>query len=965
MSDRSHHVLLVSLYDSEITSEIPHLFHRAGFGVDVYCSKHSWLLKSRYKDRWYDSTSKDARTFVLDLAELTRDHRYSWVVFLDDAALRAGQDYLAEEDARRLLPLTDMRYKALAGSKIALSFFSAQKHIRTPLFSIHDGVSDIVTSAKGVPFPLLLKVDRSGGGRGITFCPDIPSLRSAYSALQPERKKGLLIQEYIQGENISVEALYRGGTLIAHARARVLKNVNGEFDGSCVRAYEHRAGLQEELERIGTSFGFDGFCSFTFMYRPEEDAHYLVEADLRPHSWFSLSRFAGVDFADAIRSRMSGVLYAPVPATKVLRYFSRDIIRNVRRHEMRELLYWLCNIDGRWAYIPAHDRTLFLATFTQIARTFLYDITWLRPVGRRILHAIRALKTPALSPRPLDAQVRRRVLGYVREEKRLISFGIIFALLQTISLLPVPFLIKYGLDSIISQQNTTSILVSFGSVIALLITSSLFMLMNRRVALTATKSILSGIRQTLVRYILSRDHAFYANEDIDALHTAIVQNTERFDRALSRLLSQTLPSLFIVTALLCVLFYLNTLLALVLVVCVPLAYAISRRIGRILQKSVRQFYSDFKDFSVGISFVLTLNELISISGSAYRETKRQDERIRALQASGMRMAWLSAVYNAAYGNVVMTAAALILLVGGVEVVRGTMTIGAVLSFYVALNFAATNARAVLSSIPSLIEGQESLRSLLPYLEAVAEPDKPLPYTLSYPIAFTGVSFGYGVKNILKNVSFEIAKGSTTGIFGDSGTGKTTLVRLLLGLYSPSAGTITVGTDDLRMLHAASFRRTVGVLPQDPLFFLGSIKENLTCGSEVASDKLEEICTLCRIHKTILALPEGYDTVIGNRGPSLSGGEKQRLALARALIQNPQLLILDEPDNNLSTKLIIDILSDIKDRGYTVVVISHDESLKTFVDSALLIGGGTVTRASPRTLLSSNDTLASLGRPILS
>jgi len=937
-----YRILLVGYKDGDTSGEIPGLFARSGVcTIESYCSPQSWLLKSRYARAWHPANTEDPTLFIRELVALSRTGSYDWIVFTDDDALRVANDHFGEDEAW-MLPVHDAAYRPLAGSKAALSRLSEAKGLRTPPFAIHDGTSDIRKTATAVPFPLLLKVDRSGGGKGIYYCSDEQSLRKAFSSISPTRRKDLLLQSYIAGENISVEALYRNGALIAAAPAKVVRNMDNEFGVSAVREYAPDTVLEKELERIGKALCFNGFCSFTFMHTPGTKAYYLVEADLRTHAWFSLARFAGVDFSEAIRRYLegtSGRVHQP-EGTVRLRHFSRDIIWSVRNGDLRNLLAWATNYQRRWRLVPVHDLHLLTRTVKHIASSLTSHML---PV-RIVRFAVRFLRSPRAAVRAFNARYPavRAYMGYIADERRQVVLSLLLSFATMLVFVPIPFVIKDVFDQVLPTRDVPLLLGWLGLMALLLASGTLLALANRHRTLTASKSIISTLRKRLVERSLALGQAFYATEDLDAVHSRIVHDTERIDRMTNALLAQILPAALVTASLSLVLAYLNPLLFLVMSVVLPLLYAGGRIIGRKLRQRARHFHERYAEFSKGVTFTLKFNELIALSGAERIEFARQERNIESLQQASWKMAWLGAVYSAVQSNILTLGSVIVLIVGGLQVMQGSVTLGSILSFYATLTLLSSHVKTVLLTVPLVIEGTESLRGLSPFLvrseapAAHAHAD-----TCGYPITFENVAFGYGPSFSLRNVSFSIPEGRIVGIFGASGSGKSTIIRLLLGLHTPDQGRILVAGRDLQKYALSSYRASIGVLPQDPLLFPGTIRENLTYGlADPDEDAMIAICRLCKIHDFICGLEDGYDADVGNRGVAISGGQKQRIAIARALLRKPQLIILDEPDNNLDDILIREILDGIRSLGVTVLLISHNAALQEIVDETILVRDGT-------------------------
>jgi subfamily B ATP-binding cassette protein HlyB/CyaB len=214
------------------------------------------------------------------------------------------------------------------------------------------------------------------------------------------------------------------------------------------------------------------------------------------------------------------------------------------------------------------------------------------------------------------------------------------------------------------------------------------------------------------------------------------------------------------------------------------------------------------------------------------------------------------------------------------------------------------------------------------------------------ITFEHVNFRYSIDTweVLQDVSFEIAPGQVVGLVGSSGSGKSTIAKLIQRLYVPESGRVLVDGVDLTMVDLAWLRRQIGVVLQENVLFNCSVRENITLSDPAMSmDRVIAAATLAGAHDFLLELPEGYDTVIGERGSSLSGGQRQRIAIARALITNPRILIFDEATSSLdyeSERVIQDNMKQIAS-GRTVLIIAHRLSTVRRADRIITIERGRI------------------------
>ncbi|MEL6998228.1 MAG: ATP-binding cassette domain-containing protein, partial [Pseudomonadota bacterium] len=211
--------------------------------------------------------------------------------------------------------------------------------------------------------------------------------------------------------------------------------------------------------------------------------------------------------------------------------------------------------------------------------------------------------------------------------------------------------------------------------------------------------------------------------------------------------------------------------------------------------------------------------------------------------------------------------------------------------------------------------------------------------------------------ILRDISFSIPPGQTVAVVGPSGAGKSTLARLLFRFYDVTAGSVTIDGQDLRAVTQASVRRAIGVVPQDTVLFNDAIGYNIGYGQDEADrEGIVSAAKAARIHEFVDRLPDGYDTQVGERGLKLSGGEKQRVAIARTILKNPSILILDEATSALDTATEREIQAELKrlGQGRTVLMIAHRLSTVVDADEIIVLGEGRIVERG------SHDELLALG-----
>ena len=335
-------------------------------------------------------------------------------------------------------------------------------------------------------------------------------------------------------------------------------------------------------------------------------------------------------------------------------------------------------------------------------------------------------------------------------------------------------------------------------------------------------------------------------------------------------------------------------------------------------------------------------ETVKYFGNEDYEARRYDDGLMRYEAAAVRSQRSLSLLNTGQSTIIALAVSLILWRATQGVIDGTMTLGDLvlvnafmIQLYIPLNFLGVIYREIKQSLADM----ERLFSLLDQHREVADRPQAAPLqTGGAEVHFSNVDFSYESKRqILFDVDFTIAAGTTTAVVGHSGSGKSTLSRLLFRFYDVNAGAITIDGQDVRAVTQGSLRNAIGIVPQDTVLFNDTIEYNIAYGKTGASrDAIVAAARAASIHDFIESLPDGYTTMVGERGLKLSGGEKQRVAIARTLLKNPAILIFDEATSALDSKAEQAIQSQLKEiaRDRTTLVIAH--RLSTIADAAQIL-----------------------------
>ncbi|MEN9627094.1 MAG: hypothetical protein RJA10_320, partial [Pseudomonadota bacterium] len=320
------------------------------------------------------------------------------------------------------------------------------------------------------------------------------------------------------------------------------------------------------------------------------------------------------------------------------------------------------------------------------------------------------------------------------------------------------------------------------------------------------------------------------------------------------------------------------------------------------------------------------------------EARRYDENLERLRRAGLKSQSSLSLLNTGQQLIIATALVAMLWRATQGVVDGRLTLGDLvmvnafmIQLYIPLNFLGVIYREIKQSLTDL----DKMFTLLERDREVADaPDAPTLQVSRGVVRFENVSFAYDpTRPILHDVSFDIPAGKTVAVVGPSGAGKSTLARLLYRFYDVNAGRVTIDGQDIRGVTQSSLRQSIGIVPQDTVLFNDTVEYNIAYGRPGASRvEVEAAAAAAHIHAFISATPKGYDTMVGERGLKLSGGEKQRVAIARTLLKNPPVLIFDEATSALDSANERAIQAELRSvsQGKTALVIAH--RLSTVVDA---------------------------------
>ena len=588
--------------------------------------------------------------------------------------------------------------------------------------------------------------------------------------------------------------------------------------------------------------------------------------------------------------------------------------------------------------------------------------TWM---SFRSLTADQSVKNQKLKPGTL-----KRIASFAIPYKVLLAFFLITVVIDAFLIVATPLLLRRLIDEGVIPKNTELVTSLAFAVGVIAVADALFSMAGRWFSSRIGEGLIYDLRKQIFEHVQRQSIAFFTRTQtgslISRLNSDVIGAQQAFTSTLSGVISNLLGLILVAITM----FTLSWQITLISLILLPVFLIPTKWVGRKLQGYTRQ------SFDLNAQMSATMTERFNVSGallvSLYGDSKKEKnefaEKARRVADIGISIAMLNRIFFIALTSIAAVATAVAYGIGGHLAISGELTVGTLLAITALLArlygplTALSNVRVdVMSALVSF----ERVFEVLDLQPMVTDRDnaKNLADT-NLDLKFEGVSFTYPKAEeislasleiaakpeiitsgkVLKGISFTVAAGTLTGIVGPSGAGKSTISSLIPRLYDVTHGVISINGIDIRDYKIKSLRNSIGVVTQDSHMFHDSILVNLKYAkSDATAMEIEAACKSARIWDFIQSLPNGLDTVVGERGHRLSGGEKQRLAIARLLLKQPSLVILDEATAHLDSENEAMVQAALKEAlvGRTSIVIAHRLSTIAHADQILVIDNGEI------------------------
>jgi subfamily B ATP-binding cassette protein MsbA len=559
------------------------------------------------------------------------------------------------------------------------------------------------------------------------------------------------------------------------------------------------------------------------------------------------------------------------------------------------------------------------------------------------------MKLPSPSTSPNSLQLLTRCLRYFAPYRLRIGIAIVSMGIVAACSAAAAFLVKPALDDIFIRKDETALLLVPVALVAVFLIKGVFRFLQNYEMNYCGLKVLERLREELHSRIIRLPVGFFEENQTGMLMSRILNDVSLVRASLPSIIMLVRESLTML-ALVGVVFYRDAAMATVAVIILPLASYPFFYFGRKLRRLGRANQERLSDISNVLHEVFTGIRVVKLFAAEARE----DQRFRKENARLVDIAVRQIKYNELSSPVMELIGALgagvVIWYGGFKVISGESTPGTFFSFMTALVMLYDPLKKLTSAnleIQKALAGAERIFQVLDHPDLQEEPTGGIPLTPPFQeLRFCGVCFSYpgSAKPALEDINLTIRRGQKVALVGPSGAGKSTLAALIPRFYTHTNGHILLNGRPIQDYELASLRRFLGVVSQDNFLFNATVRENIAYSTPNAPmEAIIHAAQAAWAHEFILQLPQGYDTVVGERGVKLSGGQKQRITIARAILENPEFLILDEATSALDTeseRMVQSALDNLME-GRTSLVIAHRLSTVISADAIVVLQDGRI------------------------
>jgi ATP-binding cassette subfamily B protein len=546
------------------------------------------------------------------------------------------------------------------------------------------------------------------------------------------------------------------------------------------------------------------------------------------------------------------------------------------------------------------------------------------------------------------------ILRYARRYTRALVLATVSTVLLVLIQLAVPWIVRVlvdGVEGSVSGQAALSVVTALaGGLLAMYIIRAVLRFVSSFTAHTAGWGVVADARQDVYEHLQRLSMRFYEDQQTGQLMSRMVNDTDKFENLISHTVPESLVNALTVIGVSAVMFAMNWRLALITLVPIPLILVAVRAYSRYVRPAFHERQRQLAELNATLQDNLSGIREIKAFAREDREAHRIGQKIDAYRTSLLRALRLMATFSPFVELASSLGTVVVIYFGGRLAFSHALPIGDLVAFFLYLEIFYQPVRALSGSFEQIQEARVGAERVAELLDEKPEiHDLPgshdMQGKIDGAISFKAVSFRYSRgETVLEDISLDIPARSVVALVGPSGVGKTTFASLIPRFYDVGAGSITIDGADVRSLTVRSLRRQVSLVLQDVFLFNGTVRDNILFGGlDATEDQVREAARVANADGFISKLPEGFDTLIGERGVKLSGGQKQRISIARAVLKDAPILILDEATSSLDSEsegIVQKALENLM-QGRTTLIVAHRFSTIRKVDRILALAGGRI------------------------
>jgi len=548
----------------------------------------------------------------------------------------------------------------------------------------------------------------------------------------------------------------------------------------------------------------------------------------------------------------------------------------------------------------------------------------------------------------IDKSSMKLLLKRILKHKKAILLGVATLIVVDGLQLIIPQIFERVIDGLVSGSATRTMISKMGlSVLAIYVCMGVFRFLWRYFVVGASYRIDRNVRQELYDHLQTLSPQYFDRTKVGDImaHATNDINAVRMATGIGTIAS--FDALFLSISSITIMLLMNWKLTLITLLPLPLLALLMLRFGKLIFKRFESVQKAFSTLTEKAQESLSGVMVVKAYGDEDSENAYFSEKAQSCVQENIRLARLWGMFEPMIGALALTTLTILLGAGGTMAIKGSISLGEYVAFSSYLMMLIWPMIAIGWVVNLLQRGAASMGRLQKIFGTLPDiADGHITKTNEPVLEARNLSFTYpgAETEVLRDISFTLPAGSTLGITGKTGSGKTTLIELFMRLYDPPEGSMFLSGTNVRELKLSVLRGLFGYVPQETFLFAMSVADNIAFGAEgIGNSEIESLAKLVEVSAEIDGFPDGYDTLVGERGITLSGGQKQRIAIARALALKPRILVLDDSLSSVDTETEAAILSRLKEEitNLTAILVAHRISTIKEADLIIVIDEGTI------------------------